>query len=150
MLKIQERKTQKGNSYAIIKLTDLTSVFELFIFSDILELNRKSLIEGNSLIITISKNISDDENRFKRLNVKKIASLKDLFNKPISEVQFNLKKLKQIEEISNLIKNEGSTEIKIAVKDQNKNILFKLKNKRFIDRKSLNIIKKQDISINID
>ena len=35
LLKIQERKTQKGNSYAIIKLTDLTSVFELFIFSDI-------------------------------------------------------------------------------------------------------------------
>ena len=40
LLKIQERKTQKGNSYAIIKFTDLSSVFELFIFSDILELNR--------------------------------------------------------------------------------------------------------------
>ena len=32
ILKVQERKTAKGNSYAIIKLTDLTSVFELFIF----------------------------------------------------------------------------------------------------------------------
>ena len=32
LLKIQERKTLKGNSYAILKLTDLTSVFELFIF----------------------------------------------------------------------------------------------------------------------
>ena len=32
LLKIQEKKTQKGNSYAIIKLTDLSSVFELFIF----------------------------------------------------------------------------------------------------------------------
>ena len=82
--------------------------------------------------------------------MKKIASLKNLFNKPISEVQFILKNLKQIEEISDLIKNEGSTEIKISVKDQNKNILFKLKNKRYIDRKSLNIIKKHDISINID
>ena len=36
LLKIQERKTQKGNSYAIIKFTDLSSVFELFIFSDML------------------------------------------------------------------------------------------------------------------
>ena len=52
LLKIQERKTQKGSSYAIIKLTDLSSVFELFIFSDILELNRNSLVEGNSFIIT--------------------------------------------------------------------------------------------------
>ena len=42
LLKIQERKTQKGNSYAIIKFTDLSSVFELFIFSDILELNRNA------------------------------------------------------------------------------------------------------------
>ena len=35
LLKVQERKTAKGNSYAVLKLTDLTSVFELFIFSDI-------------------------------------------------------------------------------------------------------------------
>ena len=73
LLKLQERKTAKGNSYAIIKLTDLTSVFELFIFSDILELNRNILVEGNSLILTLSKNITEDNNRFKRINVKKIA-----------------------------------------------------------------------------
>ena len=79
LLKIQERKTAKGNSYAVLKLTDLTSVFELFIFSDILELNREILKEGNSLILTLVKSISDEENRFKRINVQKIASLKDLF-----------------------------------------------------------------------
>ena len=54
LLKISERKTAKGNSYAVIKLTDLTSVFELFIFSDILEINREILIEGNSLIINFN------------------------------------------------------------------------------------------------
>ena len=31
-LKVQERKTAKGNSYAVLKLTDLSSVFELFYF----------------------------------------------------------------------------------------------------------------------
>ena len=96
MLKIQEKKTQKGNSYAIIKFTDLSSVFELFIFSDLLDLNRDSLIEGNSLILTLSKNVSDDENRFKRINVKKIASLKDIFNKDILRVEFCLKDTKKI------------------------------------------------------
>src|SRR6056300_1395710 len=49
LLKITERKTAKGNSYGVIKFTDLTSVFELFIFSDILELNRETLVEGSSL-----------------------------------------------------------------------------------------------------
>ena len=74
-MKVQERKTAKGNSYAILKLTDLSSVFELFIFSDILNLNREILKEGNSLILTINKSIADENNRFKRLNVQKIGSL---------------------------------------------------------------------------
>ena len=76
LLKIQERKTAKGNAYAVLKLTDLSSVFELFIFSDILELNREILKEGSSLILTLIKSISNDENRLKRINVQKIASLK--------------------------------------------------------------------------
>ena len=40
VLKVQEKKTQKGNSYAIVKFSDLSNVFELFIFSDIFEINR--------------------------------------------------------------------------------------------------------------
>ena len=88
LLKIQERKTSKGNSYAVLKLTDLTSVFELFIFSDVLDLNRQILKDGNSLIITLVKSLSNEENRFTRINVKKIVSLKDLINKPINEVTF--------------------------------------------------------------
>jgi DNA polymerase-3 subunit alpha len=55
LLKVQERKTAKGNSYAVLKLTDLNSVFELFIFSDILELNREILKEGSSLLLTLVK-----------------------------------------------------------------------------------------------
>jgi DNA polymerase-3 subunit alpha len=145
LLKIQERKTLKGNSYAIIKFTDLSSVFELFIFSDMLELNRDSLIEGNSLILTLSKNVSDDENRFKRINVKKIASLKDLFNKEILKVEFCVNDAKKINEILNLVKKEGKTEVKIKIKDQNKNLVFILKNKRLVDRKSINMLKNQDI-----
>jgi len=145
LLKIQERKTAKGNSYAIIKLTDLTSVFELFIFSDILELNRNILVEGNSLILTLSKNITEDNNRFKRLNVKKIVSLKDIFNKPISEIEFKTHNLNKINEISNFIKKDGSTEVKINIKDGDKKLVFKLKNKRLVDRKTVNTLKKQDI-----
>ena len=146
LLKITERKTSKGNSYGVIKFTDLTSVFELFIFSDILELNREILIEGNSLILTLIKSISNDENRFKRINVQKIASLKDLFNKPVSEITFNIKSIKDVDEISNLVKKDGSTEVRINIEDNDKNICFKLGNKRLIDRKSINIIRNKDIS----
>jgi len=146
LLKITERKTAKGNSYGVIKFTDLTSVFELFVFSDILETNREILIEGSSLIITLAKSISNDENRFKRINVQKIASLKDLFNKPVSEISFNLKSTKNIDLISDLIKKEGSTVVTINIRDKNKDLKFKLKNKRYIDRKSINTLRNKDIS----
>ena len=145
LLKIQERKTNKGNSYAVIKLTDLTGVFELFIFSDLLETNRDILNEGNSLLMTLSKNLIDDENRFKRINVKKIISLKALYNKPISEIEFEITRQDQMKEISELVKTEGNTDVKIKFNNGKEELIFKLKNKRFVDRKLLNIIKNQDI-----
>jgi len=146
LLKITERKTAKGNSYGVIKFTDLTSVFELFIFSDILELNREVLVEGSSLIITLIKTISNDENKSKRINVQKIASLKDLFNKPVNEIVFNIKSIKDIDKISDLVDEEGTTEVIININDENNDISFKLKNKRLIDRKAINILRNNDIS----
>ena len=146
LLKIQERKTAKGNAYAVLKLTDLTSVFELFIFSDVLELNREILKEGDSIILTLVKSISNEENRFKRINVQKIASLKDLLNKPISEVTFNLKSLKELDDISNYLPENGDTLIKIKLSDKNNDYNFQLKKKRNIDRKTLNLLRNREIS----
>ncbi|WP_435084936.1 DNA polymerase III subunit alpha [Candidatus Pelagibacter bacterium nBUS_33] len=145
LLKVQERKTAKGNSYAVLKLTDLTSVFELFIFSDILELNREILIEGNSLILTLVKSISNDENRFKRVNVQKIGSLKDLFNSPIKEVFFELKSDDEVNEISKVLDKDGNTAININLINNDKTLTFKLRNNRNLDRKSLNLLRKREI-----
>ncbi|MDC3007254.1 DNA polymerase III subunit alpha [Candidatus Pelagibacter sp.] len=146
LLKVQERKTAKGNSYAVLKLTDLTSVFELFIFSDILEANRQILKEGSSLILTLVKSISNDDNRFKRINVQKIASLKEILNKPINQVTFNLKSLKELDEISKYLPKMGDTIIKIKLSDQHDNFNFQLKNNRKIDRKTVNLIRNKEIS----
>jgi len=147
LLKIQEKKTQKGNSYAIIKCTDLSSVFELFIFSDILEANRDLLVEGNSLLITLSKNLHDEENRFKRINVRKIIGMKNLLNSPINNVKFTLKNVKDLDEISKKLQSvDGKTSIEIEINDADKKLMFRLKNKRKIDRKSINLLKNNDIS----
>ncbi len=145
LLKVQERKTSKGNSYAVLKLTDLSSVFELFIFSDVLEINREILKEGSSLILTLLKNKSNEENRLTRVNVQKIASLKDLFNSPIKEVSFEIKSKNQIQEISNILKYEGNTIININLITQDNILKFRLKNTRKLDRKSLNLLRNQEI-----
>ena len=149
LLKIQEKKTQKGNSYAIVKLTDLSSVFELFIFSDILDLNRNLLTEGNSLLITLQKNSPEDGNRFKRINVRKIVNLKDLLNKPFSEIDLNLRNLDKIKELSEILVENGDVKVNLKIKDNENLLTFKLKNKRKLDRKSVNLIRNMDISYDI-
>jgi len=149
LLKVQERKTAKGNSYAVLKLTDLSSVFELFIFSDILELNREILKEGSSLLLTLVKSISNDENRFKRINVQKIGSLIDLFNSPIKEVSFNQISDKNLEIISKVLTEDGKTEVKFNMNVKDKSLKFKLKKTRNLDRKSLNLLRKREISSTI-
>ena len=146
LLKFQERKTAKGNAYAVLKLTDLNSVFELFIFSDTLELNRETLKEGSSLILSLVKTISGDENRFKRINVQKIGSLKDLLTKPIEEVTFDIKSLKELDEISKFLTSYGDTLIKIQLQNKDEYLSFNLENKRDIDRKTLNLLRNKEIS----
>ncbi len=149
LLKLQERKTAKGNSYAVLKLTDLSSVFELFIFSDVLELNREILKEGNSLILNLVKNITNDENRFKRINVQKISSLKELFNSPINEVFFEVSSEHQVQVISKILKENGKTLVNINLINDNNILHFKLKNSKNLDRKSLNLLRKQQIQATI-
>ena len=150
LLKAQERKTAKGNSYAVLKLTDLTSVFELFIFSDILELNREILKEGNSLLLTLVKSISNDENRFKRINVQKIGSMMDLFNSPINEVSFDINSDENLDAISKILAEDGKTEVNINMVVDDKTLKFKLKNTRLLERKLLNLLRKREISSTIN
>jgi len=148
VLKIQEKKTQKGNSYAIVKFSDLSGIFELFIFSDIFEMNRDVLHEGKSLMITLFKNYVDDSKIQKKINVKKIILLKDILNKPIEHLKFNFKNIDELEKIKNLSKIDGNTTIELELNDDNTNLTFKLKDKRKIDHKLINSLKiKENIVI---
>ena len=71
-----------------------------------MELNREILKEGNSFILRIVKSTYDNENRFRRINVRKISSLKELINKPISEVTFELSSIDQLNETT--LKHENN------------------------------------------
>ena len=116
-----------------------------FLFSDVLELNREILKEGNSLILTLFKNVSNDENRLTRITVQYIASLKVLLNRPINEVSFKVKSDEQIQVISKILKDDGKTIINISLIYGDRNYKFRLKNNRKLDRKSLNLLRNQEI-----
>ena len=80
------------------------------------------------------------------MNVQKITSLKDPLNKPIQEVTFNLKSQKELDEISKFLPVNGNTLIKIKISDENNEFYFQLKNKRNIDRKTINLLRNKEIS----
>ncbi len=145
ILKVQEKKTQKGTSYSIIKFSDLSSVFELFIFSDIFELNRPILKAGNSILLTIIKS-TVDERGTKRFNVKKIVLLKNVLNKKIENVTISINDLKKLKDLKNLLITNGDTEVNILVKDKKTTYKFKINKKFNIDRDILHKLKNKDIS----
>ena len=138
VLKVQEKKTQKGTSYGIVKFSDLTNVFEIFIFSDIFEVNRDILIEGNSLMLTLIKNYKDNDKTQKRINVKKIFSLKDVINGPIKSIDLNFDNIDDIYKLKKLDKKNGETDVKVLIESNNKILTFKLKDKRFVNNELLN------------
>ena len=148
IIKVQEKKTQKGTSYAIIKFSDLGGVFELFVFSDILELNRENIKEGKSVIITLYKNTNENDQRI-RINVRKIIPLDEILNKPINNLKIKINNSKDLSILSNILKDKGNVEIIFELEENNKKYTLKLKNKRFVDRNVLNTIKNQGILTSI-
>ena len=140
VLKVQEKKTQKGSSYAIVKFSDLLNVFELFIFSDIFEANRQILNEGNSLMLTLIKNYTDENRLLKRINVKKIISLKDVLNKPFKNITFKFDYMEDLERLKKLSLKDGETEIKIELHKKEEILTFFLKDKRNLNNKLLNTL----------
>ncbi len=149
VLKIQEKKTQKGSSYAIVKFSDLSGTFELFIFSDVFETNREILIEGNSLMITLMKSSSSEDHAKKRINIKKIISLKEVLNKPIEQLKIRIKDIKDLDKLKLLGNVEGKTSVSLEIEDDEKVYHFLLKDKRKVDHNIVNSMNRDDdIKIN--
>ena len=126
IMSIKEKKTLKGTSFAIIKFSDLSKVFELFLFSEMLEINRKNFIEGKSFVLTIMKDKENQENRFRRINVRKIINLEEITKVNYSNVLIEIDKPDNLKKLYESIKEKGNSKIKISILEKNKNYLFEL------------------------
>jgi DNA polymerase-3 subunit alpha len=141
IMSIQEKKSAKGNSYAIVKFSDNKSEFEIFLFSDIFSSNREKLKESNSFILTLHKEKSIDVNTLNRVNVRKIVDLSELVNKPYESVSIELDNKEKLQELNELLKNNGETKINVILRDSNKNYSFELEKNRKFDFSLFNLIK---------
>ena len=143
IMSIKEKKTTKGTPFAIIKFSDQSKVFELFLFSEILEKNREKLIAGKSFLLTIIKDKENQENRFRRINVRKIVSLEEVTKLSYNNVLIELNTSDSLKNLYETIKEKGESKIQISVEDSNKNYLFELKDKRKFDFQTLKNLNKE-------
>ena len=143
IMSVKEKKTIKGNSYAIVKFSDLSRLFELFLFSEILETNRKYLIEGKSFLLTVIKDKENKENRFRRINVRKIVSLEKIVKSNYENVQIEINNEDNLQKLYEIIKEKGDSKIKISINKEKKNYLFELNGKRKFDYETLKLLNKE-------
>ena len=119
------------------------------IFSDVFEINRDKLIEGNSLMITLIKNYIDEEKTQRKINVKKIVTLKEVLNSNYDELKFKINNFEELSKLKSLSKKDGKTKMTILISDDDKNYTFALNDKRNIDNNLINELKiRENILLN--
>jgi DNA polymerase III subunit alpha len=144
IMSIQEKKSAKGNSYAIVKFSDNKSEFEIFLFSDLFSSNREKLKESNSFILTLHKDKNANENNLTRVNIRKIIDLSDLVNKTYKVVSIELSNREKLKELNELLKNNGETTINVILRDSNKKYSFELEKSRKFDFNLFSLIKNKE------
>ena len=139
---IQEKKTAKGMPFAIVKFSDLSRMFEFFIFSELLVINRDKLKPGKSFLINVKRETL--KTGIERTNVSRIFPIEEISEKRINDVLINVDNIAKLSELKlNLIK-EGNTSVILDYVSKNNKYIFKLKNKRKIDNESLKNLEKYD------
>ena len=142
VMAIQEKKTAKGMPFAIVKFSDLSRMFEFFIFSELLVTNRDKLKPGKSFLINVKRETL--KTGIERTNVSRIFPIEEISEKKINDVSINIDHIAKLSELKlNLIK-EGNTSVILDYVSKNNKYIFKLKNKRKIDNESLKNLEKYD------
>ena len=141
IMSIQEKKSSKGTPFAIVKFSDNSSEFELFLFSELLTTNRDKLKESASFILTLQKDKFLGENTQQRINIRKILNLSEMIRKPYENVSIELSHDYNIEELKEVLKEKGNTKINFIIKDKNKSFAFKLEKTRKFDLTTFNNVK---------
>jgi DNA polymerase-3 subunit alpha len=57
----QERKSQRGNRFAFVSLSDPTGLYEVTVFSEVLEASRQHLETGSNVILQVKAELESDQ-----------------------------------------------------------------------------------------
>ena len=79
----------------------------------------------------------------KKINIRKIISMKEVIDRPIDQVKIKIQNLEGIKKINELKLKDGNTKIYIDVEIDKKTLTFELKDNRKIDHKMLNLLRNE-------
>ena len=95
------------------------------------------------------KNFTDENKTQKKINIKKIISLKEVINKPMEKIKIKVNNIDELNKFKSLSKNDGKTKILVQIEENEKIYSFQLNDKRKIDHKLINSLNIEDnIEIN--
>ena len=149
IMSLQEKKSAKGTPYAIIKFSDKTREFELFLFSEMLISNREKLRESESFVLTLQKEKVNTDTDKKRVNVKKILFLQELINDPYSNVTIELKENFKVDDIKEILSLKGNTTINLVINKKNQKAYYSLKKNRKFDLNHFKRLKTKEYVVKI-
>jgi DNA polymerase III subunit alpha len=102
VLSRQERRSQKGNRFAFVQLSDPTGVYEITVFSELLSAQRELLEPGQSLAVTVEARPDGDGTRF---TTQSIAPLDKVAEEAITSLKVYMSDERPIDGIKTLLKN---------------------------------------------
>ena len=91
--------------------------------------------------MTLQKDSLSNGSNIKRINIKSIIELNQLINTTHENVTIEINEKEDFSQLKELLKEEGSTKVKIKIADETKVYTFELKNPRKFNFKTFNSIK---------
>ena len=112
VLKKQERVSQKGNKFAFVQLSDPTGVYEVMLWSEILNASRDLLVPGNALLLKATAESREDQISFK---AEKISMLEDALESKIETITIHTKKGACVHKLKDCLDKEGKGRSRITM-----------------------------------
>ncbi len=110
----QERKSAKGNRFAFAQLSDPTGLYEVTLFSDVLEAARELLEPGTNVVLTVKAELEGDTLKLLANAVQPIDQVADAAG--AQALRIHLNRVEAVPSIANLLaKLQGRTRAQITL-----------------------------------
>jgi len=124
----RERISQKGSRYAFVQCSDATGVYEVMVFSELLNAHRDSLEAGNLLVFAVDAQLNGDQ---ARMTVQSIERLDEVAAKAAAGVCIYLDDVKPLETIRSVLggasRGRGLVKVNLRLADLGDQVEFQMK-----------------------